>query len=114
MYLNINKNKLKGSCVERNGSGVHRNFVEIVVTSITITVGVESSVMVAVVPMEITHRAQVHIRGYGSVHTGGAEFEARKRRKVDLISFEVVIKIKVSNLNVPSNISSYCYSFQTS
>ena len=41
------------------------------------------------------HRAQVHIRGYGAVHIGGAEFEARKRRKVDLISFDMVIKIKV-------------------
>ena len=39
LYLNINKNKLKDSCVQRNGSGVHRNFVEIAVTSITITVG---------------------------------------------------------------------------
>ena len=37
----------------------------------------------------------MHIRGYGSVHIGGAEFEARKRRKVDLISFDLVIKIKV-------------------
>ena len=36
------------------------------------------------------HRVQVHIRGYGVVHTGGAEFEARKRRKVDLISFDMV------------------------
>ena len=37
------------------------------------------------------HRAQVHKGGYGVVHTGGAEFEARKRRKVDLISFGMVI-----------------------
>ena len=29
------------------------------------------------------HRAWVHIRGYGVVHTGGSEYEARKRRKVD-------------------------------
>ena len=34
------------------------------------------------------HRAQVHIRGYGVVHTG-----VRKRRTVDLISFDMVIKI---------------------
>ena len=26
----------------------------------------------------MTHRAQVHIRGYGAVHIGGADFEARK------------------------------------
>ena len=45
--------------------------------------------------IKFVHRAQVHIRGYGVVHTGGAEFEARKRRKVDLISFDMVIKIKV-------------------
>ena len=45
--------------------------------------------------MPIFHRAQVHIRGYGVVHTGDAEFEARKRRKVDLISLYMVIKIKV-------------------
>ena len=41
----------------------------------------------------------MHSRGYGVVHTGGAEFEARKRSKVDLISFDMV----VSNLNVPRN-----------
>ena len=29
------------------------------------------------------------------MHYRGAEFEARKRRKVDLISFDLVIKIKV-------------------
>ena len=28
------------------------------------------------------------------MHTGGAEFEARKRRKVELISFDMVIRIK--------------------
>ena len=33
-------------------------------------------------------------KGYGVVHTGGAEFEARKRGKVDLISFGMVIKLK--------------------
>ena len=62
------------------------------------------------------HRAQVHIRGYGSVHTGGAVFEARKRRKVDLINFDMVIKIKVVKFECTtehSNISSYCYSFHT-
>ena len=32
----------------------------------------------------------MHIRGNGAVHTGGAEFEVRKQRKVDL-----VFKIKV-------------------
>ena len=37
----------------------------------------------------------MHIRGYGAVHIGGAECEARKRRKVDLISFDMVIKMKV-------------------
>ena len=38
------------------------------------------------------------------MHIGGAEFEARKRRKVDLISFDMVIKIKkILNLNVPRN-----------
>ena len=37
----------------------------------------------------------MHIRGYGLVHIVGAEFKARKRRKVDLISFDKVIKIKV-------------------
>ena len=42
-----------------------------------------------------THRAQVHIRGYEVVHTGDVEFEARKQRKVDLISFSMIIKIKV-------------------
>ena len=65
----------------------------------------------------MTHRAQVHIRGYGAVHTGGGEFEARKRRKVDLISFYMVIKIKVVKFEYTtehSNISSYCYSFHTS
>ena len=36
------------------------------------------------------------IRGYGVVHTGGAEFKARKRRKkFDLISFDMVNEIKV-------------------
>ena len=45
----------------------------------------------------------MHIRGYGAVHIGGAEFEARKRRKVDLISFDMVIKIELSNLYVPRN-----------
>ena len=30
----------------------------------------------------------MHIRGYEAVHNGDAEFEARKRRKVDLISFD--------------------------
>ena len=47
--------------------------------------------------IKFVHRAQVHIRGYRVVHTGDAEFEARKRRKVDLItsSFDMVIKIKV-------------------
>ena len=63
------------------------------------------------------HRAQVHIRGYGAVHIGGAEFEARKRRKVDLISFDMVIKIKVIKFKCTtehSNISSYCYPFHTS
>ena len=63
------------------------------------------------------HRAQVHIRGYGAVHIGGAEFEARKRRKVDLISFDMVIKIRVVKFKCTtehSYISSYCYSFPTS
>ena len=63
------------------------------------------------------HLAQVHIRGYGAVHIGGVESEARKRRKVDLISFGVVIKMKVVNFKCTtehSNISSYCYSFHTS
>ena len=41
------------------------------------------------------HRAQLHIRGYGVVQTVGAEIEARKRRKVDMISIDMVIKIKV-------------------
>ena len=62
------------------------------------------------------YRAQVHIRGYGAVHIGGADFEARKRRKVDLISFDMVIKIKVVKFECTtehSNISSYCYSFHT-
>ena len=63
------------------------------------------------------HRAQVHIRGYGAVHIGDAEFEARKRRKVDLISFDMVIKIKVVKFECTtdhSDISTYCYSFHTS
>ena len=54
---------------------------------------------------------QVHIRGYGVVHTGGAKFEAKKRRKVYLISFDMVIKIKVVKFECimeHSNISSYC------
>ena len=41
----------------------------------------------------IIHRALVHIRGYGAVHIGGVESEARKRRKVDLISFDMVCQI---------------------
>ena len=45
----------------------------------------------------------VDIKGYGVVHTGVAKFEARKRRKVDLISFDMVILKKLSNLNVPRN-----------
>ena len=63
------------------------------------------------------HRAQVHIRGYGVLHTGGAEFEARKRRKVHLISFDMVIKLKVVKFECTSEysiISSYCYSFHNS
>ena len=63
------------------------------------------------------HRAQVHIREYGSVHTEDAEFEAIKRRKVHLIWFDMVIKIKVAKFECTtehSNISSYCYSFHTS
>ena len=63
------------------------------------------------------HRAQVDIMGYGSVHTEDAEFEAIKRRKVDLINFDMVIKIKVVKFECTtehSNISSYCYSFHTS
>ena len=47
------------------------------------------------VGIQLLHHAKVHIRGYGVVHTGGVEFEARKLRKVDLISFGMVIKIKV-------------------
>ena len=46
---------------------------------------------------QVLHCAQVQIR-YEVVHTGGAEFEARKRRKVCLISFDMVIKIKVVNV----------------
>ena len=56
------------------------------------------------------YRAQVHIRGYGVVHTEGAEFEARKRRKVDLISFDMVNRIKIVKFECTtehSNISSY-------
>ena len=59
----------------------------------------------------------MHIRGYGAVHSGGAEFEARTRRKVDLISIDMVIKIKVVKFECTtedSNISSYCYSFHIS
>ena len=67
--------------------------------------------------VERLHRAQVHIRGYGSVHSGVKVFEARKRRKVYLISFDMVIKIKVFKFECTtehSNISSYRYSFLTS
>ena len=63
----------------------------------------------------ISHRAQVHIRVV--VHTGSAQFEARKRRKIDLISFDMVIKIKVVKFECTtehSYISSYSYSFHTS
>ena len=65
----------------------------------------------------IKHHAQMHIRGYGLVHIVGAEFKARKRRKVDLISFDKVIKIKVFKFECTmehSNISFYCYSFHIS
>ena len=61
--------------------------------------------------MILFHRAQVHIRRYGAVHTGGGEFQARKRRKVDLISFDMIIKIKIVKFEWTtehSNISSYC------
>ena len=53
------------------------------------------------------HRAQVHIRGYGAVHTGGAEFEVRKHRKVDLVFKVKVVKFECTTEH--SNISSYCY-----
>ena len=68
-------------------------------------------------PSDKDHCAQVHIRGNGSVHTGDAEFEARKRRNVDLINFDMVIKIKVVKFECTtehSNIFSYCNSFHTS
>ena len=59
-----------------------------------------------------------HIKGYGVVHSEGAEFEARKRgEKIDLISFDMVIIIKVVKFECTtehSKISSYCYSFHTS
>ena len=51
------------------------------------------------------------------VHTGDAEFEVRKRRKVDLISFDMVIKIKVVEFECStehSNISSYCFTIRNS
>ena len=51
--------------------------------------------------------------GYGAVHIGGADFEARKRIKVDLISFDMVIKIKVVKFECTTEHSSYCYSFHT-
>ena len=63
------------------------------------------------------YQYHMHIRGYEAVHNGDAEFEARKRRKVDLISFDMIIKIKVVKFECTtehSNISSYCYSFYTS
>ena len=58
------------------------------------------------------HRAQLHIREYGVVHTGDAEFEWRKRRKVNLITIDMVIKIIVVKFECTtehSNISSYGY-----
>ena len=57
--------------------------------------------MVVISIVVATHRAHVISGYYGAVHTGGAEFEARNRGKVYLISFDMVIKIKLLNLKVP-------------
>ena len=56
----------------------------------------------------------MHITGHEVNHTGGVEIEARKQRNVDLISFDMVIKIKVVKFEFTtehSNISSYCYTW---
>ena len=55
--------------------------------------------------------------GYGVVHTGGMEFEARKRRKVDLISFDTAIETRVVKFLCTTehrDLSSYVYSFYIS
>ena len=58
------------------------------------------------------HPAQVHIRGYGVVHTRDFEFETRKRTKNYLICFNIIIKFKDVNFictEEHSNLSSYMY-----
>lgn len=51
------------------------------------------------------------------VHTGGVEFEGRKRRSVDLISFDTTIQIKVFKCvcnKVQRELLSYLNLFHTS
>ena len=55
------------------------------------------------------HCAQVNIRGYGVVLTGNTEFEARKRRNIDLISFDMVNKLFNCQIRINHGTQSYLF-----